>query len=79
VRFQFNASWCKPVRIELELIEIYRYEGLPGTKYRFRIKDTKIYLNVTASSLEEATRKAEQIIKNLELDKYLNSIERNLR
>jgi len=59
------------VKVELELVEIYRYEGLPGVRYRFRVKDTKIYLNVTATSLEEATKKAEQIIKNLELDKYL--------
>jgi len=65
------------VKVELELVEIYRYEGLPGVKYRFRVKDTKIYLNVTATSLEEATKKAEQIIKNLELDKYLASIERS--
>jgi hypothetical protein len=65
------------VKVELELVEIYRYEGLPGVRYRFRVKDTKIYLNVTATSLEEATKKAEQIIKNLELDKYLASIERS--
>uniref|UniRef100_A0A7J2U2W7 Uncharacterized protein n=1 Tax=Ignisphaera aggregans TaxID=334771 RepID=A0A7J2U2W7_9CREN len=65
------------MKVELELVEIYRYEGLPGVKYRFRVKDTKIYLNVTATSLEEATKKAEQIIKNLELDKYLASIERS--
>ncbi len=65
------------MKVELELVEIYRYEGLPGVRYRFRVKDTKIYLNVTATSLEEATKKAEQIIKNLELDKYLASIERS--
>jgi len=65
------------MKIELELIEIYRYEGVPGVRYRFRIKDTKIYLNVTALNLEEATKKAEQIVKKLELDKYLSGVEKS--
>ena len=59
------------MRIDVELVEVYRYEGIPGTRYRFRIKGTKIYINVSANSFEEAVKKVEQIIVGLELDKYI--------
>jgi hypothetical protein len=62
------------LRIELEFVEAYKYEGIPGVRYRFRIKGTKIYINVTATNIEEASKKAEQIIRNLELDKYLQNV-----
>lgn len=61
------------MRVSLELVDVYRYEGLPGTRFRFRVKGTKIYINVTASSLEEAASKVERIVKSLELNKYLES------
>lgn len=59
--------------IELELTEVYRYEGFVGKRFRFRIKGTKIYLNVLANSIEEAVEKAKHIIKQLELDKHISS------
>lgn len=65
------------MKIEVELIETYRYEGVPGTRFRFRIKGTKIYLNVSANDLEEATKKVEQMIKSLELDKYIEKVTSN--
>ena len=57
--------------IELELVDVYRYEGFPEKRFRFRIKDTRIYINVSADSIEEAVEKAKNIIKHLELDKYI--------
>lgn len=59
--------------IELELMNIYRYEGFVGKRFRFKIKGTKIYINVLATSIEEAVEKANSIIKQLELDKYISS------
>jgi len=59
------------LKIELELIEVYRYEGIPGKRFRFQIRNTNIYINVSADDVEEALKKAEDIIKHLELDKKL--------
>ncbi len=59
------------MKIELELIEVYRYEGIPGKRFRFQIKNTNIYINVSADDVEEALKKAEDILKHLELDKKL--------
>ncbi len=57
--------------IELTLVDVYKYEGLPGKRFRFRVKGTRIYINVLADELDEAVKKAEEIIKRLELDKYV--------
>ncbi|MCS7112304.1 MAG: hypothetical protein N3D82_05860 [Ignisphaera sp.] len=57
--------------IELTLVDVYRYEGLPGKRFRFRVKGTRVYINVLADELDEAVKKAEEIVKRLELDKYL--------
>ncbi len=57
------------MKIELELVDVYRYEGIPGKRFRFQIKNTNIYINVSANEIEEALSKAEDIIKHLELDK----------
>lgn len=59
--------------IELELVDIYRYEGLVGKRFRFKIKGTNIYINVLANSIEEAVEKAKNMIKQLELDKRIRS------
>lgn len=67
---QTRAWWCVTT-IELELIDVYRYEGFVGKRFRFRIKGSKLYVNVLANSLEEAVEKAKHMIKQLELDKYL--------
>uniref|UniRef100_A0A7C5XR65 Uncharacterized protein n=1 Tax=Ignisphaera aggregans TaxID=334771 RepID=A0A7C5XR65_9CREN len=58
--------------IELVLVDVYRYEGLPGKRFRFMVKGTRIYINVLADELDEAVKKAENIIKKLELDRYLS-------
>lgn len=57
--------------IELTLVDVYRYEGMPGKRFRFRVKGTRIYINVLADELDEAVKKAEDIVRKLELDKYL--------
>ncbi|MEM4909841.1 MAG: hypothetical protein QXI40_06815 [Ignisphaera sp.] len=59
--------------LELELVDVYRYEGFIGKRFRFRIKGTKIYVNVLANSVEDAVEKAKQLIKQLELEKYVKS------
>lgn len=60
--------------IELELIDVYRYEGFVGKRFRFKIRGSKVYINVLANSLEEAVEKAKNIVKQLELDKYVLEI-----
>lgn len=57
--------------LELELVEVYRYEGFVGKRFRFKIKGSNIHINILANSIEEAVEKAKNIIKQLELDKYL--------
>lgn len=59
--------------LELELVDVYRYEGFIGKRFRFKIKGTKIYVNVLANSVEDAVEKAKQLIKQLELEKYVKS------
>ena len=56
--------------IELTLVDVYRYEGMPGKRFRFRVKGTRIYINVLADELDEAVKKAENIVRKLELDRY---------
>uniref|UniRef100_A0A7C2ZVS6 Uncharacterized protein n=1 Tax=Ignisphaera aggregans TaxID=334771 RepID=A0A7C2ZVS6_9CREN len=57
--------------LELELVDVYRYEGFVGKRFRFRIRGTKLYVNVLANSIEEAVEKAKNIIKQLDLDKHI--------
>ncbi len=57
--------------LELELVDVYRYEGFVGKRFRFRIKGTKIYVNVLATTVEDAVEKAKELIKQLELEKYV--------
>jgi hypothetical protein len=63
-----------PQSLELELIDVYRYEGFMGKRFRFRIRGSKVYINVLANSIEEAVEKAKQIISKLELDKQLTRL-----
>ncbi len=58
-------------KIELELVEVYRYEGFPEKRFRFHIKGSRIYINVAADTIEEAVEKAKKIIKHLEIGKIL--------
>lgn len=61
-------------RVELELVDVYRYEGYPEKRFRFHIKGSRIYINVAAETLEEAVEKAKKIIKHLEIDRILMHI-----
>lgn len=61
------------MQIELELVDVYRYEGFVGKRFSFRIKGTKIYVNVLANSVEEAVEKAKQLINQLELNKFIKA------
>jgi len=54
----------------LEVVE--EYELLGEKRYRLRIAGTSIYINVAASSRDEAFRKAREMIRDLELDKLAN-------
>ncbi len=54
----------------LEVVE--EYELLGEKRYRLRIAGTSIYINVAASSQDEAFRKAREMIRDLELDKLAN-------
>lgn len=58
--------------IELELVE--EYELLGEKRYRFRIKGTSIYLNVTAKDVEDARQKAITMVKEMKLDAILSKL-----
>ena len=58
--------------VELELIETYELVG--EKRYRFRIKGTKIVVNVAAENESEAVEKALKLIKDLELDKLAEKL-----
>jgi hypothetical protein len=53
----------------LEIVE--EYELLGEKRYRVRIAGTSIYLNVAADNGEEALRKAQRMINELQLDKLI--------
>ncbi len=60
--------------LEVELVEVYKYEGIPEKRFRFRIKGTRIYINVSAEDVEEASEKVKNIIRSLELYRYLEKV-----
>ena len=62
-------------KIVLELVEVVRYEGSTEKRYRFRIKGTNLYLNIPALSVEEATEKARNMIRDMQLERVLEVIE----
>jgi len=49
-------------RIEFELIEEYYYAG--QHRYRLKVKETHIIVNVAADSLDEAVEKAFEILRS---------------
>lgn len=53
--------------MRVKLIEVYTVEG--ARRYRFKINETNLYINVEASSIEEAINKVHQIIKKMKLSK----------
>jgi len=59
-------------QLELEIVE--DYELLGEKRYRLRIKGTSIYLNVSANNEREALEKAQNMIRELQLDKLVREI-----
>ncbi len=59
--------------VELEFVEEYT---LPNgeKRFRFRVKGTSIYINVSASNPDEARQKALKLVKDIELDKVLREV-----
>jgi len=56
--------------LEFEILE--EYELLGERRFRVRIKGTKIVLNVSAESNEEAIRKAKELVKKIKLDEVID-------
>ena len=54
--------------VELELIEEYTYAG--QHRFRFKVKNTNIILNVAAESLDEGVKKAVELLKKLRLFEF---------
>jgi len=59
------------VALKLELVDVYKYEGFPQKRFRFRITGTRIYLNVGAETVDEAVKKAHQIVDEMQLYKLV--------
>ncbi len=57
----------------VEIVE--RYELLGEQRYRVRVKGTNFYLNIKASSDEEALRKALELIRVLKLDNLAEKLQ----
>ncbi|MCD6084085.1 MAG: hypothetical protein J7J20_00935 [Desulfurococcales archaeon] len=51
--------------VELELIEEYVYAG--QHRFRFKVKNTNIILNVAADNLDEGVKKVIEIVNKLGL------------
>ena len=51
--------------MELELIEEYTYAG--QRRFRFKVKNTNIILNVAAENLDEGVKKAVELLNKLRL------------
>jgi len=56
--------------VELEIVE--KYELLGETRYRVKIKNTKIILNVSAATDKEALNRAKELIRELKLHEVIN-------
>ncbi len=51
--------------VELELIEEYTFAG--QHRFRFKVKNTNIILNVAAENLDEGVKKAVELLSRLRL------------
>jgi hypothetical protein len=60
---------------ELEIVE--EYELLGEKRYRLRIKGTSIYINVAAENADEALKKAESMVNELQLGKLVEVLSRD--
>jgi len=56
--------------VKLEILE--KYELLGEMRYRIRIKNTKIILNVVATSDNEALKKAKELINEIKLHEVID-------
>jgi hypothetical protein len=57
------------VEVRLELIEEYMLHG--ERRFRLRVQGTRIVINVSASNIEEAMRKAYKMIERMGASKIL--------
>lgn|GEM_PF-799942 len=60
---------------EFEIVE--EYELLGEKRYRLRIKGTSIYINIAAENVNEALKKAESMVNELQLGKLVEVLSRN--
>jgi len=51
--------------LELEFLGSYRVLGLGEKRWRFRVKNSNIYINVSAPTFEEAVKKAIRIARKI--------------
>jgi len=58
-------------KLRLIVEDVYRYEGTLMKRFRLRIDGTRIVINVSADSVEEAAEKAKNIIRRLGLEKLI--------
>ncbi len=54
-----------PLSEELEFIEEYMIEG--RKRFRFKVKNTNVVINVSAKTIEEAKQKAQNMLKILKI------------
>lgn len=60
--------------MEIELVEVIRYEGSVEKRFRFRVKGTSIYFNIPAPNVEEAARKVREVIRVMQLERVIEHI-----
>ncbi|RLG89140.1 MAG: hypothetical protein DRO15_01265 [Thermoprotei archaeon] len=51
--------------LELEFLGSYRVLGLGEKRWKFRVKNSNIYINVSAPTFEEAVKKAIRIARKI--------------
>lgn len=61
----------------VELVEEYTCGTQP--RYRFRVKDTNIVINIEAGSREDAWNKVVELFEKLEIGKIIDEIRRRYR
>ncbi|WP_048061482.1 hypothetical protein [Hyperthermus butylicus] len=59
---------------DYELVLVEEYELLGEKRYRFQLKGTSIFLNVSANNVEEAREKARRMVREIQLDALLRYI-----
>ncbi len=62
---------------EIELVEKYTSNGQP--RFRFRIKDTNIVLNISATNEEEAWIKVKNLISQLKINEIVEEVKKRYK